>query len=182
MRILKHILLGLVMLVALALITGLFIDNDYAVEREVTISKPKDLVFSYVKSLKNQNDYGVWSLGEPTMKKEYRGTDGTVGFVSAWEGEKMGKGEQEIKGIQEGQHIDYELRFLEPMPAVAKAQMSTEAVADQQTRVKWGFAGNNPYPKNLMNGLMKWKLGNDLQEGLNNLKGILETGKIAEAK
>jgi hypothetical protein len=35
---------------------------------------------------------------DPDMKKTYRGTDGTVGFVSEWESNKkdVGTGEQEI--------------------------------------------------------------------------------------
>ena len=50
---------------------------------------------------------------DPDMKKTYRGTDGTVGFVSAWDSEKddVGKGEQEIIKITDGERIDYELRF-----------------------------------------------------------------------
>jgi uncharacterized protein YndB with AHSA1/START domain len=182
MKIVKLILLGLVLLVALALITGLFIDNDYTVEREVTINKPKEQVFTYVKSLKNQNNYSAWALMEPTMKKEFRGTDGTVGFVSTWEGEDVGKGEQEIKKIVEGERIDYELRFEKPFEAVAQSHMSTEAVSGQQTKVKWGFTGHNSYPKNVMNGVMKWTLGNSLQQGLDSLKGILERGQVAEAE
>lgn len=35
------------------------------------------------------------------MKREFRGEDGTVGFVAAWDSENpdAGKGEQEIIGI-----------------------------------------------------------------------------------
>ncbi len=49
------------------------------------------------------------------MKTEYRGTDGTVGFVSAWDSpvRDAGKGEQEITKIDDGKRIDYELRFYE---------------------------------------------------------------------
>jgi hypothetical protein len=60
--------------------------------------------------------------------------------------------------------------------------MTTEALSEGQTKVKWGFSGSNKYPMNVMNGLMKWSLGNDLQKGLNNLKDILEKGQIAEAR
>jgi len=182
MKVVKKILVGLVILIAIALIAGLFMDKEFAIEREVAINKPKEEVFAYVKSLKNQNNYSKWALIEPGMKKEFRGTDGTVGFVSAWEGEDVGKGEQEIRQIAEGQQIDYEIRFEKPFKSIAQTHMSTEALSESQTRVKWGFAGRNKYPLNVMNGLMKWSLGKDLQKGLNNLKDILEKGQIAQAK
>src|SRR6476660_1660388 len=100
MRILKKILVILIILVIVLLIMALFIDKDYAIVREVTINKPKTEVYNYVKYLKNQNEYSKWARMDPDMKKDFRGTDATVGFVSAWEGNKdVGKGEQEIKKI-----------------------------------------------------------------------------------
>lgn len=41
MKILKRILLVLVVLIAVPLIVALFVNKDYAVEKEVTINKPK---------------------------------------------------------------------------------------------------------------------------------------------
>ena len=54
--------------------------------------------------------------------------------------------------------------------------MITEAVSENQTKVKWGFIGRMPYPMNVMQLFMDLPgmIGNDLQTGLNNLKGILE--------
>lgn len=53
---------------------------------------------------------------DPNMKKDFRGTDGTVGFVYAWDGnKKAGKGEQEIKKITEGERVDVEVRFEKPL-------------------------------------------------------------------
>ena len=40
---------------------------------------------------------------DPDMKREFKGMDGTVGFIYAWNGNKRaGEGEQEIKTIEEG--------------------------------------------------------------------------------
>jgi uncharacterized protein YndB with AHSA1/START domain len=174
MKIVKRILIVIAILIAIPLIMAIFISKDFAVEREVTINKPKEQVFNYVKMLKNQNEYSKWAMMEPGMAKEFRGTDGTVGFVSAWEGKKVGKGEQEIKAIQEGQNIDYEIRFKKPFESTAQSHMSTEAVGGTQTKVKWGFAGRSPYPWNFMNLFMGGSVGKDLQTGLNNLKALLE--------
>lgn len=54
--------------------------------------------------------------------------------------------------------------------------MSTEAIGNQATLVKWGFYGEMKYPMNLMLLFMDMDemLGPDLEQGLNSLKGILE--------
>ena len=182
MKIAKRILLGIGLLIALTLIAGLIIDNEFTITREVRVRKPVAEVFGYAKSLKNQNNWSKWALIEPGMKKSFRGTDGTVGFVSAWEGEDVGKGEQEIRSIREGEQIEYEIRFEKPFRSQARTQLSTEPLSQQETRVRWSFAGSNKYPLNALNPIMRWSLGRDLQEGLNNLKGILERGTIAEAR
>ncbi len=159
MKTLKKILLVSVILVAIPLIIALFIKKEYSVEREITINKPKHEVFNYVKHLKNQDNYSKWVRMDPNMKKDFRGTDGTVGFVYAWNGNKdAGKGEQEIKNITEGERVDVEVRFEKPMEGVAYAPIITEGVSDanshrDQTKVKWGMQGTHPYPLNFMNPL-----------------------------
>src|SRR5687768_1710355 len=108
MKIVKGILIGLAVIVGLALVTGLFVEKDFFTEKEVTINKPREEVFSYIKFLKNQDQFSVWAKKDPDMKKCFRGTDGTVGFVSAWDGNSdVGKGEQEIKRITEGKRVDF---------------------------------------------------------------------------
>ncbi len=178
MKILKKILIVIAIIIAIPLIIALFVEKNYAVEREITINKSKQEVFDYVKFLKNQDNFSKWATMDPNMKKTYRGTDGTVGFVSAWESddENVGVGEQEIKKIAEGERIDFELRFIKPFEATEPAFMSTESVTENQTKVKWGFSGHMNYPMNIMMLFMDFEkmIGDDLQTGLSNLKTVLE--------
>lgn len=178
MRILKIILIVILILIAIPLLTALFVKKDYDVEREITINKPKQEVFDYIKYLKNQDHYSKWAMMDPDMKKTYRGTDGTVGFVSAWESNKkdVGTGEQEIKKITEGERLDFELRFIKPFEATEAAYMVTEPVSENQTKVRWGFSGHMNYPMNLMMLFMDFDemIGDDLATGLQKLKTVLE--------
>jgi len=178
MKALKIIGLSIVGIIVLILITGLFVNGKYAVEREVTINKPKQVVYDYVKYLKNQNKFSVWAKIDPAMKTEFRGEDATVGFVSAWDSENpdAGKGEQKITKMTDGERIDYELHFIEPFESTDFAYLTTSAVNDSVTSVKWGFNGEMKYPMNLMMLTMDMEkmLAPDLQNGLNNLKAILE--------
>lgn len=178
MKIIKRIFFAFLAIVALVLIIAALTPSEYAVEREIVIEKPKAEVFDYVKYLKNQSNFSVWANMDPNMKTDYIGIDGEPGFVSAWESknEEVGKGEQEIKKITEGERIDYELRFIIPFEATDNAYMTTESVSENQTKVKWGFDGKMPYPMNLMLLFidMEDMLGKDLETGLQNLKRLLE--------
>ena len=118
---------------------------------------------------------------DPNMKKEYKGTDGTVGFVYAWDGnDKAGKGEQEITRIEEGKRIDMALRFKKPFESNAAAYMATEPVKPGETLVRWQMSGKSPYPMNFMNLFMDNLLGKDLQSSLTMLKNNLEQKQLSE--
>ena len=178
MKTILVILYFLLGIIALLLIVGLFVKKEYKVSREVLVNEPKETVFEYLKLLKNQNNFSVWAQIDPNMKKTFTGTDGTVGFVSAWESDNknVGKGEQEILNIDITGKIDYEIIFIKPFKSVSYATMSTVFVDEDQTKVKWVFTGKMKYPMNLMLLFMNMEksIGNDLQNGLNNLKIILE--------
>ncbi len=61
MIIIKRILVVLILIISIVLIVAYFMPKEYAVEREITINKPVDTVFNYVRSLKNQNEFSVWA-------------------------------------------------------------------------------------------------------------------------
>ncbi|HAF33020.1 MAG TPA: polyketide cyclase, partial [Sphingobacterium sp.] len=76
MKILKKILIVLAIIIAIPLITAIFVSKDFSAQSEITINKPKQEVFNYVKMLKNQDNFGVWQLSDPQMKKTEQGVDG----------------------------------------------------------------------------------------------------------
>ncbi len=177
MKFLKRFLLILVGIIALALIVALFVNKDMKASREIVISKPKAEVFAYIKQLKNQNNYSKWSKLDPNMKQEFKGTDATPGFISAWEGnDKVGKGEQEIKKITEGESLETELRFIKPFESKATAIMTTTAVDSAHTKVTWSFDSKMAYPMNITKLFMDMEkmIGDDFGTGLTNLKAVLE--------
>ncbi|WP_163409617.1 SRPBCC family protein [Flavobacterium ajazii] len=178
MLFIKRVLVILILIISVVLIAAYFMPREYAVTREITINKPADSIFNYVRYLKNQNEFSVWANIDPKMKTTYKGTDGTVGSISAWESDvrDVGEGEQEITKITEGKRLDFALRFKKPMEDTAVGFMTTETVSENQTKVKWGISGVMPYPMNMMLPVMKMDqiIGNDLQKGLENLKVKME--------
>ena len=178
MKIVKNILLVIVALIALVLIAAAFMKKDFNIEREVTINKPRQDVFNYIKVLKNQTNYSKWVMMDPNAKMEYKGTDGTVGSISAWDSENknVGKGEQEIVKIADGQRLDLAIRFERPFKSVADAYMTTDDAGANQTKVKWGFHSKMAWPMNIFGAVMDMDkaVGGDLQTGLDNLKKVME--------
>ena len=175
MTIILKILLGIGILIAFLLVVAMFVKNEYTVQRQIVINKPKQDVFDYIKYMKNQDNYNKWVMVDPNMKKDWKGADGTVGFVYAWDGnDKAGKGEQEIKNITEGEKLDIEIRFIKPFESVAQTIMTTETVSNDQTRVNWQMNGTSKYPMNLMNLIIDNVLGKDLLASLEMLKNNLE--------
>ena len=175
---LKNAFLSLLVLIAIPLTLAIFIDKDYNVENEILIQQPKTLVFEYVKSLRNQDKFSKWANIDPNIIKTYSGTDKTVGFVAAWQSDhpEVGNGEQEIIKITEGERIDFEFRFFEPYSGTFSGYMITEAISENQTKVRWGFDGRMDYPLNLI--LLTSSLQNTMKKdfgiGLQNLKKLLE--------
>jgi hypothetical protein len=178
MKILLWIVILLAGVIVLLLVIGLFTKKDYTVGRDVIINRSKAVVFEYLKILKNQNKFSVWGSMDQNMRTQFTGTDGTEGFISAWDSDNknVGKGEQEILKIVEGERIDYEIRFIKPFESTNWAYITTTEVNDDQTRVHWEFNAKMKYPMNLMLLFMNMEkmIGNDLAKGLQNLKEILE--------
>lgn len=178
MTILKNIFISIALIIGISLFVAFFLEEKYTIIREVNINKSQSEVFEYLKFLKNQDEFSVWAKMDPDMKKYFKGNDGEVGFISAWDSqnENVGKGEQEIMKITPISRLDYKLRFIDPFDVTHDAYLILEEINELETQVKWGFDDEMPYPMNIMSLFMNMEemLGPDLQAGLNNLKEILE--------
>ena len=174
MKTIKVVFTVLGVIVVIPLAVAIFVKKEYSVKRDVVIDRSKSEVFDYVRYLKNQDHFNKWVMMDPEMKKDFSGTDGTAGCVYYWDGEKAGKGEQELVRIVEGDRIECELRFIKPFENTAHAQITTEEIAPGKTRVTWGMDGENTYPINFMNLFINSALGGDLDQSLSTLKNVLE--------
>jgi hypothetical protein len=175
MNIIVTILLIVAGIIALLLIIALFMKREHYVNREIVINAPRQKVFNYLKLLKNQDEFNKNAMAAPDRKREFKGTDGTVGYIYAWSGDKnAGVGEKEIKNIIEGKRIETEIRFVKPMTTSANIIMETESLSDDQTKVSWSNAGTLKYPINIMIPMMEKHVAKDMDISLSTLKNMLE--------
>lgn len=164
-------------IVALIVILAVIAPKSYDVSRSTTIARPKAEVFTYLKSLKNQDEWSPWAKKDPNMKQQFEGTDGQVGAISRWQGNKdVGEGEQEIIEIKDGEAVISRLRFFKPWKSESDAYLRTVDTPDGGTEVIWGFAGKNKFPVSIMMLFMNMDkaVGKDFEEGLGMLKNRLE--------
>jgi hypothetical protein len=173
MKILIYLLLGLGLLVA---ILHFIAPKTYHVERKIVVSANIDTVFKSLCSLKDQQVWSPWGSKDPKMTIEYKGTDGQIGSISHWVGNKgVGEGEQEITKIEATSYIETELRFLKPYESTSTGFFTTKQVTEG-TEVIWGFKGNNTFPSTLMMVFMNMDkaIGPDFEKGMADFKSFIE--------
>jgi hypothetical protein len=146
------------------------------IEKSVKVKNSPEVVYEYLKLTRNQDNFSVWNMADPNMKKSYEGTDGTVGFIYRWDSavKNVGAGEQEITAMENGKSIDYAIRFSRPMKNTGKTKFQITGSADGYTSVEWIFDSPSKFPMSLFSPIFKIMLGKDLEKGLQNLKVILE--------
>jgi hypothetical protein len=146
------------------------------IEKSIEINRSPELVFDYLRMTKNQDNFSVWNMTDPNMKKTHKGEDGTIGFIYSWDStmKNAGAGEQEITAIEEGKSIDYAIRFFRPMKNIGKSRFQITGFGDEGTTVTWIFDSPSRFPMSLFSPIFRIILGKDMIKGLNNLKIILE--------
>ena len=176
MNILSTILLVIAGIIILFFIITLFMKKDHYVKREIVINAPLQKVFGFLKLLKNQDQFNKWATTDKlNRKEEFKGTDGTVGFIYSWSGNKnAGQGEKEIKNIVEGKKIETEIRFIKPMRVTSYTIMETEYLSENETKVYLINGGKLKYPINLMIPMAEKNFAKDMDESLSKLKVMHE--------
>jgi len=176
MKILKMLLIGLLALVALLVIVGLFLPSTLHVERSTVISAPQSTVFALVNGYARFNEWSPWARIDPQTNYTYEGPVQGVGAKQAWESEnsEVGVGSQVITASEPYRRVETELDFGSQGTAQAYFDLTAEGDA---TKVVWGFDTSFGY--NLMFryvGLfMDGMLGPSYEEGLAGLKKLAES-------
>ncbi|MEP6674066.1 MAG: SRPBCC family protein [Ferruginibacter sp.] len=175
MNILITILLVIAGIIALILVIAAFTKKKYNIQCETIINAPLQKVFDYIKQLKNWDNFNERAVADPSKKNEFKGTDGTIGFIYAWNGNrKVGEGEKEIMSIEEGKKIETEIRFVRPFTATGQTGMVTEHVSADQTKVTMSNTSKIKYPLNFLLLLVEKGIAKDMNTSLSVLKTILE--------
>lgn len=173
------IIIGVIVgIIVVILIIASMQKDEFTITREITIKRPASDVYNYAKLLKNGDKYNKWVMADPNMKKEFRGVDGTVGFVYAWDSEnkQAGKGEEEITKLVEHTLIEHDIRFEKPIKSTAKVVMDIKRQDDSTTVFAWSFTNKMNMMMKVMHLFFNFEklLGADMQHSLLSLKNNIE--------
>lgn len=175
MRLIRRILIGLVAVVALLAVIGMFLPRMVQVERDVVISAPPDAVFVHVNSLQAFAEWSPWSGIDPDMVVNYSGPEVGVGNVMEWTSNHadVGNGRQEILEVVDNELVRTALDFGEMGTAEAWWRLEPEG---DGTRVVWGLnADMGAGPVGRWVGLMMDSMvGSDYETGLAQLQSAVE--------
>ncbi|TNE59925.1 MAG: hypothetical protein EP340_01305 [Alphaproteobacteria bacterium] len=170
---LKKVAIGIVGVIVLALVVAMLMPGSMQVERSVVIAASKDRVHKELNSYQTFNDWSPWATLDPNATYTYEGPVSGVGARMTWLGNKdVGSGHQEIVASTPDR-IDVRLEFTGMGGGDSYFLLSA---VEGGTEVTWGFYaehGLNPINR-AMGPIASIYVGRDYQQGLENLKGLIE--------
>jgi len=170
---LKKILIGLIALVVILVVVGLFLPSQVHLERSTTIDAPQSTVFTLVNGMQAFHTWSPWHEKEPDAEVEFSGPEQGVGSKMSWNGKKVGTGTQEITASTPYSRVENHLDFGDQGTAEAYFELKD---SDQGTRVVWGFDTEFGYDLagRYFGLLFDRMIGPDYEKGLANLKARAE--------
>ncbi|MBI2060300.1 MAG: SRPBCC family protein [Nitrospirae bacterium] len=176
MNAVRRIATGIIVLVAILFVVSFFLPSQWSVERSSVIKAPPEAIFVHLNSFKNWKAWSPWEGKDPQMTMSYEGPEEGVGAATRWDSPKMGKGTMTLTESVPPQKVVYDLDISE-----GKYRMKgsfTLTPGGEGTTVTWrdeGDVGKNPIGKYFAL-LMPRMIAKDFDEGLANLKKLLEGG------
>ena len=174
---LKKILIGFVVILAIFLIVVAFQPADFRITRSTTIAAPAADVFAQVNDFHNWEAWSPWAKLDPAMKKTYEGPPAGADSVYTWTGnDKVGEGRMTIMESHPNDLIRIKLQFIKPFEATNTAEYTFKQDGNQTT-VTWSMYGVNGFMAKGFNLVMNMDkmVGGDFEKGLAQMKAVVET-------
>ena len=172
----KKLLLGLAVLVAIGVVFVALQPAEFSVERSHVVAAPAEQIYPHIASLRAMDVWSPWVKMDPKLKIVYEGPEAGVGARSSWEGPEMGKGRLEITRAAAPREVDMQLTMLEPMAATNQIRFRLEP-ASAGTEVSWSMRGRNGFLGKLFSLFldMDTMVGGEFAKGLAALERQVET-------
>ena len=174
MSIIKKILVVLGILLLIIVVLGLSLPSKYEVSRSIIIDSPSDKVHEYTNNLLKWPKWSPWIDDDPNLKITIGEKNSGVGASQSWIG-KDGEGSLIFTYSDPDSGIDYDLDFNKGQYKCVSS-FKYEPLGES-TKVIWTMKGDMTVP--VIGGFFAYKMddwvGKDFEEGLNNLKTVVES-------
>jgi hypothetical protein len=178
----KKVLITLAVLVAAFAVVVATRPDKYHVERSTKIAAPADLIFAEVNDFQTFSAWSPWAKRDPAMTTTISTPSSGVGASYAWQGNKqVGKGKMTFTESTAPTHTRERLEFLEPFASVADVAFDIKPEGGSASSVTWSMDGKANFIGKAFGLFMSMDkaVGKDFEEGLGNLKRIVEAKKAA---
>jgi len=171
-KLLKFLLVAGVLAVIAFIGIGLWLPNDYVVERSVTVQAPPVIAFAQVNDLHKWEQWSPWSKLDPDMVITYGDKTIGAGASYAWKGKKSGSGKLTIRESELGKRIDTLISFEEKGEGLGYWVFEKEG---RGCKVTWGMTGRNAGPVGgWFSLIIDEMLGGQFEDGLAGVKEMAE--------
>lgn len=174
---LKKILIGLAVLIALFLVVVALQPSEFHVERKAIIAAPQADVFARVNDLHKWEAWSPWAKLDPTAKMTFEGPEAGQGAAMTWAGnDKVGEGKMTIIESRPSDLVKLKVDFVKPFEGTSNSEFNFKPEGDK-TAVTWAMSAHHNFMEKafclVMNG--KKMIGDDMQKGLAQMQSLLET-------
>ncbi len=155
--------------------------NTFRIQRSLNIQMPADKIFPLINDLPSWRSWSPYEGRDPAMKRTYTGSQSGKGAIYEWDGNKnVGTGRMEILDAVPPTKIVIKLDFLKPFEGHNTAEFML-VPQGSVTNVTWAMSGPKTYFCKIMHCFidMDKMIGTDFQNGLTNLKTVVEKQQAA---
>jgi hypothetical protein len=172
---LKKILLGLVLLLAVLVGVAYLLPREITVTRSAQLASSPDVIFPLLETPAEWPKWSPWNKRDPNMKITYSGPPNGQGAKWAWTSESEGDGEMVITQAVPSVIVNFELTIVGMgPPSTGGFRLAPNASG---TVVEWSMTadmGNSPIGRWIGLMMPKW-LAKDFDDGLASLNEYAKT-------
>ena len=176
---LKKILIGLAVLIALFLVVVALQPSEFRVERTATIAAAPAGVFAEVNDLPKWDAWSPWAKLDPHAKIAYDGPEAGQGAAMTWSGnDEIGEGKMTIVESRPNEAVKLKVDFVKPFEGTSMSEFAFKPEG-AGTAVTWTMSAHHNFLEKafclVMNG--KKLVGDAMEKGLDKMKLALEVGR-----
>lgn len=130
-----------------------------------------------MRQLKKEKQWMPWFSRDYNGVLKYKGDDGKLDALLYWKGHKrFYEGTQKIVKLNQGKIIETRFLVVRPVRIVLLEYKGLKEIDENKTKIVWGVRGGLGFPLSIIALIhpVDKAYGKNLEEGLKNLKTILE--------
>ena len=173
---LKKILIVVSIAIASVLAFAATRPDTYRVSRSIQTTAAPERIYQVVNDFHHFPAWSPWQKLDPAMRVSLGGAPAGVGATYAWEGNKdAGKGQMTIIESIPNRKVGIELVFVDPFASQARTDIDIEPTG-VGSKITWTMRGQHTFMSKAMSVFapMDAMVGNDFEEGLDNLKRLVQ--------